>query len=356
MKLAPLYGAFRRLLPEVEIDLIHSGQHYSDNMSKAFQESFHLPEPKVNFGISGGDNEQQVNAIVKAYEQYLSTKRNPEWVFVVGDVNATMACTLVASQRNIPVAHVEAGLRSFDKSMPEELNRTLTDQMSNLFFVTEPSAVENLKMEGIPANRIHLVGNIMIDALMISMNQAKASSVLRDLSVETGGFILFSAHRPTNVDTEEDLRQILQVIRTASTYSTVVFPVHPRTLKSLKRFGLLQMLKMKSNVILSNPLSHADFLNLLMNCACVLTDSGGIQEESSYLNIPCLTLRLNTERPLTIAQGSNVLVDKYDIVFLKKQLEHIFEGTWKTSNLPDYWDGVTASRIVEIFKGQIIKE
>ena len=225
MKLAPLYGAFRRLAPHVEIDFIHSGQHYSDNMSQAFQESFQLPEPLVNFGISGGDNEEQVNAIVQAYEKYLSANRNPDWVFVVGDVNATMACTLVASQRDIPVAHIEAGLRSFDKSMPEELNRTLTDQMSKLFFVTEPSAVENLQMEGIASCQIHLVGNIMIDALKISMNQAKASSVLRDLNVEPGGFILFSAHRPTNVDTEEDLRQILQVIRNASTYSTVIFPV-----------------------------------------------------------------------------------------------------------------------------------
>jgi len=330
--------------PEAEPLLIHTGQHYDAGMSDAFFANLDIPTPDVNLGVRAGSAVVQIAEVMQRLEPVLLAAR-PDVVVVVGDVNSTLAGALVGVKLGFPVAHVEAGLRSFDRTMPEEVNRVLTDAISDLLFTTEPSANENLAREGIPADRIHSVGNVMIDTLFRYRERAAQSAILETLALAPGGYAALTLHRPSNVDDPEALRRLLGGLGPIQAEVPVVFPVHPRTRQRLEDLdGRMPVLP---GLRLIDPLPYLDFVHLMANACCVLTDSGGIQEETTALGVPCVTLRATTERPITAAVGTNRVVGM-EPEAVRAAWEQIRRGGWPAGRLPDLWDGKAAARIVKL--------
>jgi UDP-N-acetylglucosamine 2-epimerase (non-hydrolysing) len=347
MKIAPLYKALAAENAWCRPRLVHTGQHYDANMSDAFLRDLGLPDPDVHLGVGSGTHAQQTGGVMIAYEEECLRAR-PDWVVVVGDVNSTIACTLAAKKLGIPVAHLEAGLRSGDRTMPEELNRIATDALADLLWTPSADANENLEREGIPPNRIELVGNIMIDSLEMMRSAIESRRCAGRLDLGRRAYGVVTLHRPSNVDDADRLRQMVQLILDAARSLPVVFPVHPRTRQRLDAAGLLKLMDRAPGVKLTEPLGYTDFMSLVFDCRYVLTDSGGIQEETTYLGIPCFTLRENTERPITVTQGTNRLVRP------DTALSHIrstLSGNASGRTIPPLWDGATASRVVRSLRG-----
>lgn len=344
MKVAPLHKEFQKHKNKVQHIICHTGQHYDENMSKIFFEDLELPKPNFYLGIGGGSHAEQTGKIMIEFEKILLQEK-PDLVIVVGDVNSTIACSLTASKLHINTAHVEAGLRSFDRRMPEEINRLLTDQISDFLFVTENSGLVNLKREGIPDEKVFFVGNLMIDSLIRFIDKAKKTNVLKQFGLEPNNFILVTLHRPSNVDSEIQLKKIANMLNSISKNRNLIFPIHPRTKKNFEFYNLLQ--ELNKNIILSEPIGYLDFLHLLQNTELVITDSGGIQEETTYLGIQCITVRSTTERPVTVEIGTNHLVGD-DFVKAEIASEKILSGDKKSGKIPPLWDGKSGERIVEI--------
>lgn len=340
MKIAPLYHA---LVKEKWANpvIVHTGQHYDINMSDAFFQDLGLPEPHIHLNVGSGTHAEQTGRVLIAYEKVLM-ERKPDLVIVVGDVNSTVAATLAAVKMGIKVAHLEAGLRSFDRTMPEEINRIVTDSIADILWTPSPDGDENLLKEGVAPEKIQRVGNIMIDSLEMMRSQIEKENACAHYGVVPGEYGLLTLHRPANVDDPIFLKEICQVLKQIAKRITLIFPVHPRTRKNLDSFGLLSDLESHSGIHLTDPISYIPFMNLVFNCSFVLTDSGGIQEETTYLGIPCLTLRPNTERPITITQGTNKLCKIHDI---EAHIEHILKTTDTKRTVPELWDGHTAARV-----------
>ena len=347
MKAAPITRELRRY-DDIETILVHTGQHYDPGLSRVFFNDLNLPKPDYHLGIGSGTHSQQSGQIMIEFEKILN-KLDPDIVLVVGDVNSTLACALATAKyrcgrdRYAPIiVHIEAGLRSNDWRMPEEINRRLTDDLADLLFVTEPSAQDNLAKEGIPDDNVYYVGNVMIDSLRQFMPSAEKSPIIKKLKLSKNEYAVLTMHRPGNVDEEKDLIAILDVLKEIARSIEIVFPVHPRTKKMFERYNIItEFLKT------TEPLGYLDFIKLLVNAKFVMTDSGGIQEETTALNIPCLTLRENTERPVTIEQGTNILVGK-DRDLILEQAMMIIKGQGKQGHVPEFWDGKTAQRICKI--------
>jgi UDP-N-acetylglucosamine 2-epimerase (non-hydrolysing) len=344
-KIAPLIHEMQRH-PEIEAILVHTGQHYDEKLSDIFFRQMGIPSPHVNLGVGSGSHASQTAEVLKRVEPVLLESK-PDLVLVVGDVNSTIAVSLAAVKLGIPVAHVEAGLRSFDRTMPEEINRLLTDAIADYLFVTEEDAIENLLKEGRPRESIFLVGNVMIDSLRHFLPIAQRSGIGNELGLMNGSgwkrFGVLTLHRPSNVDSTDKLRELLGAIGAVAVELPIIFPVHPRTQQRLTKDGISTHPQLR----LISPVGYLDFLCLLSKSALVLTDSGGIQEETTALGVPCLTLRENTERPVTISQGTNLLVgtDPEKIVAAARDT---LRGHGKAGRVPTLWDGHAARRIVEI--------
>jgi UDP-N-acetylglucosamine 2-epimerase (non-hydrolysing) len=343
MKTAPLMHAMDGADGRFEQSLVHTGQHYDRAMSQVFFEELGLPEPDAYLGVGSGSHAEQTARAMAAFEPVL-VRFAPDVVVVVGDVNSTLACALVATKLGVPVAHVEAGLRSFDRTMPEEINRILTDQIADFLFTPSRDGDENLQREGVDARRVHFVGNIMIDTLVRMLPRADPACICRELHLEQGNFVLATLHRPSNVDTRETLGEIMRALAVVARERPVVFPVHPRTRGHLAEMGLAQE---GGAVHLVDPLGYLDFLALERAAFMVLTDSGGVQEETTYLGVPCLTLRPNTERPVTITSGTNRLVASTcdDIVRAAATVTGKRAGQHEP---PELWDGHAAERIAQV--------
>lgn len=350
MKIAPLMEQMKKHSQITPI-LLHTGQHYDDMMSDVFFEELRIPKPDLYLGVGSASHAEQTARIMIEFER-VALKERPDLIVVVGDVNSTMACSLVAVKLLIPVAHVEAGLRSFDRTMPEEINRLVTDSLSDYLFTTCEEADENLRREGIPEEKIFFVGNVMIDTLMKNIDRIKSRVALEKLGLEAQGFALLTLHRPSNVDVKETLQGILEALAELQTQIKIVFPIHPRTTKQLKKFELWKMAEGMKNLILIDPLGYLDFLALASQSRFVMTDSGGLQEETTVLGVPCLTLRENTERPVTVREGTNIVVgvDKERII---QEGGNILTGGGKRGQSPRLWDGKAAARIVDILTSQL---
>lgn len=348
MKIAPIQRAFQEST-KLELILVHTGQHYDDNMNQIFFRDIGIKNPDYNLNVGSDSHALQTAKIMQAFEPIL-LKEKPELVVVVGDVNSTAACSLVASKLNIKVAHVEAGLRSFDRTMPEEINRLVTDAISDFLFVTEQSGMDNLNKEGIGKHKIHFVGNTMIDTLLFTTNKIDSSSVLSNLKLQPQSFIVTTIHRPSNVDDINNLKVIIDILEETSRLLKVVFPIHPRTKSRLVSFNLFDKFSSNKNIVLTEPLGYLDFMKLVKNSSLVLTDSGGVQEETTYLGIPCITLRNTTERPVTVTDGTNRLakLNSSDVLsVLKKSISNNIKDNHKT---PHLWDGMAAKRIVAVLE------
>lgn len=345
MKIASLVEAFDAT-GRIQRYLVHTGQHYDDNMSRLFFGDLNLPEPDINLGCGEGGHARQTADIMQRFEPVL-TSRRPDWLFVVGDVNSTLACALVAAKLGVRVAHVEAGLRSFDRTMPEEINRVLTDQLSDLCFVTEPAGMANLAREGVPPDRCYLVGDTMADTLLRHLPKARASNVLERLRLDAGRYAVLTLHRPANVDDASALRQIVDGLALLESHMPIVFPVHPRTARRLDEFGLMPILKARSGVRRIEPLGYLDFLKLMAEARLVLTDSGGIQEETTILGVPCMTLRETTERPYTVEIGANRLV-KPTAESIHAAIEQFLANPPCRPQRSNLTDGRAGQRIAEI--------
>jgi len=347
MKAAPLFLEMRRLPSFFEPVLLHTGQHYDYEMSKVFFEDLDLPEPHYFLGVGSGTHAEQTGKIMIAFERVIQDE-NPDLVVVFGDVNSTLACSVTAKKLSIPVAHVEAGLRSFDMTMPEEINRKVTDTISDILFTPSQDGNENLLREGIERNKIHLVGNIMIDSLITILERINSSDedkVFEKFNLGRNNFVLVTLHRPSNVDDRTNLGNLMYFLNRLSLTIPVIFPVHPRTRKNIN--GLNTNYTFNGNFKIVEPLRYKEFITLEKYPRFVVTDSGGIQEETTYLNIPCLTLRPNTERPITITEGTNELVAYENI---EQKIGLILAGNRKQGKLPELWDGKTAQRIVNTLK------
>ena len=344
MKMAPLMMEYQRHPDKFDPKLVHTGQHYDDNMSTLFFEQLHLPKPDVYLGIGSGSHAEQTAKVMVEMEKLMMAER-PDLLVVVGDINSTMAATISAAKLCIPVAHVEAGLRSFDRGMPEEVNRLVTDALSEYCFITSEDANGNLRREGVPAEKIFFVGNVMIDTLLQLKDVALKSDISKKIGISSPyGFV--TLHRPSNVDDKEVFAEVLSALETIHKDLLLVFPVHPRTVGRLKQFGFWDELQKWKNLKLIEPVGYLDSLCLMANAKLVLTDSGGVQEETTVLGVPCLTIRNNTERPITITEGTNTLVgtSRSKIV---SEAGKILSGHGKQGRAPKFWDGKAAGRIVE---------
>jgi UDP-N-acetylglucosamine 2-epimerase (non-hydrolysing) len=346
MKVGPLHRAFSKN-PLITSKIVHTGQHFDAKMSDVFFEQLELPKPDYFLGVGGGSHTEVTAKTMIEFEKILKTE-NPDVVLVVGDVNATIACALVAVKEHIPVVHVEAGLRSGDRAMPEEINRIVTDHISDYLFVTEQAGLDNLQKEGIAPNKVFFVGNVMIDSLVHYQAKASQLNVMQELGVKNNEFLLVTMHRPANVDTEDGLKSILTIIEDAAQYLKVIFPIHPRTRNNMERFGLTDRLKSISNLILTEPQGYLEFLHLMQNAKLIITDSGGIQEETTFLQVPCLTFRDSTERPVTVELGTNQLLADLNADTVHQKLVEILEGKTKKGVIPPLWDGKTAERIMAV--------
>lgn len=349
MKIAPLYHALVKEEWATPV-IVHTGQHYDLNMSDAFFRDLGLPEPHIHLNVGSGTHAEQTGRVLIEYEKILFEKK-PDFVIVVGDVNSTVAAALAAVKLGMKVAHLEAGLRSFDRTMPEEINRIITDSISDILWTPSPDGDENLLKEGIPPEKIQRVGNIMIDALEMMRGRIEKESTYLQFGLKQGEYGLVTLHRPANVDDPVHLKRICQVINKIMEKTKLVFPVHPRTRKNLDAFGLLKELQSNTNLRLTEPISYVPFMNLVFNCRFVLTDSGGIQEETTYLGIPCLTLRPNTERPITVTQGTNKLCNLNDI---DAHVKNILEKKNQETTVPELWDGHTAERICKAIERYLL--
>ena len=345
MKVGPLHRAFQQI-SEIESFIIHTGQHYDERMSEVFFKQLGLPEPHIYLGVGSGSHAVQTAKIMIAFEEAV-LEHKPDVILVVGDVNSTVACSLVAAKCHIPIIHVEAGLRSGDRGMPEEINRIVTDSIADYLFVTEQSGVDNLKAEGVADEKVMFVGNVMIDSLVHFREEAARRPVLKDLGIASKKYALMTMHRPANVDTEEQLEKVVETIEKIASLIPVVLPLHPRTRNRLESFLMLPRLEAISQLTTTEPLGYLEFLNLMDNAAAIVTDSGGVQEESTYLQVPCLTLRPNTERPATISIGTNELHDLQPDV-IAQRVEDILCGDYKRGKIPPLWDGKAAERIAQI--------
>ncbi len=359
MKLAPLvqglqlHNATRpQDAPAMDFRIVHTGQHYDARMSQIFFDELGIPAPDFNLEVGSGSHAVQTAEIMRRFEPVCLEAR-PDWLVVVGDVNSTMACTLVAAKIGIKVAHVEAGLRSYDRTMPEEINRLVTDALADLLLTPSPDADENLKRENVPPWKIRLVGNIMIDSLVRHLETAASEAILGALSIRKKGFIYVTLHRPSNVDGRDTLEPIVRELSHIGAQWPVIFPVHPRTRKKMEEFGLAFAPQVK--VQLLDPVGYNESVALTRHARCVLTDSGGLQEESTFFRTPCLTLRPNTERPVTISMGSNRLTT---VESLRADLEAALRGPERIGSIPPLWDGKTAPRIVQalIEQDRIIRQ
>jgi UDP-N-acetylglucosamine 2-epimerase (non-hydrolysing) len=347
VKIAPLIAEMRRS-SDIEPLLVHTGQHYDINMSRLFFEELDIPRPDYNLEVGSGTHTRQTAQVMLALEPLLQAL-SPDLVLVVGDVNSTVAAALVAAKLHIPLAHVEAGLRSFDRTMPEEINRVVTDTLADYLFTTERSANENLRREGIPEHRILFVGNVMIDTLLRHRQLAEALEMPTQYGVSPHSYAILTLHRPSNVDIPAILSAILDATSALSTRLPVLFPVHPRTLQRLAETGFLERVKAMPNLQLLDPLGYLEFLGLMAEAKLVLTDSGGIQEETTILGVPCLTLRENTERPVTVIEGTNEIVGT-SADYITEVAFRTLDGSWKSPRLPELWDGHAAERITGILQ------
>ena len=351
MKVAPIHKAFKKYVDKITHLICHTGQHYDEKMSKVFFEDLELPQPDFYLGVGSGSHAEQTAKVMIEFEKILMQEK-PDLILVVGDVNSTIACSLTAKKLHIKVVHVEAGLRSFDMEMPEEVNRILTDRISDYLFVTEKSGLENLKNEGVPDEKVFFVGNVMIDSLIYYQPKVDQSKILEHFQLLPFSFCLVTLHRPSNVDTKESLEKLVHFLNTLSNERKVVFPIHPRTKNNLSKFNLLESLS--SNIILTDPIGYIDFQALTKNAELVVTDSGGIQEETTYLGVQCITLRTSTERPSTVDIGTNQLIG-LDLAKAEAACLDVLNGNKKSGTVPELWDGLAAERIVEILTKTQIK-
>ncbi len=347
VKIAPVLAGLREMAPGVRPVLVHTGQHYDAAMSDRFFEQLGIPEPDVHLEVGSGPHGQQTARVLERYESWLlAADPKPAATLVVGDVNSTVACALASVKLGVPVIHVEAGLRSFDRTMPEEINRVLTDAISDLLLVSEPSGVSNLLAEGRPEGSIKLVGNVMIDALTLQLQAARDLRQPEKLDLQPGGYAVWTLHRPSNVDDPVALTRVIASLQRTALKLPVVFPVHPRTEARLRAAGLEPMLAGDPRVILTEPLGYLEFLGLSSQARLIVTDSGGLQEESTALGIPCLTLRSTTERPITVSEGTSTLVGSNGSLF-DRLVEDVLEGRYKKGHCPRLWDGRAGRRVAK---------
>ena len=349
--------------PKIHHIIVHTGQHYDAKMSNSFFDDLGIPKPDINLEVGSGSHAEQTAEIMKRFEPVLLEQR-PDVLLVVGDVNSTIACTLVASKIEYPqighksspkrptIVHVEAGLRSFDRDMPEEINRILTDAISDLLFITEESAFIHLANEGVAKEKIHFVGNVMIDTLRQHLEKASASSIKEKLRISKP-YGLVTLHRPSNVDRKETLESLINCLHSIAEQLFLIFPVHPRTRNSLQKFDLWNALENNPSITLAEPLGYLDFLNLIKDASVVVTDSGGIQEETTVLSVPCVTLRENTERPVTVTVGTNYLIGT-DPARILETVDKILQGQGKKGEIPQFWDGLAGDRIVKILSSSVV--
>lgn len=341
---------FKRLVaqyyPSFKISIIHTGQHYDEKMADVFFRQFNLV-PDYYLNIAPASANKQIAEIMIKLEDLINEIGKPDVLLVPGDVNSTLAGALFANKHSIKLAHIEAGLRSFDRTMPEEFNRLIADELSDVFFVTEPSGLNHLKSEGKNLNDIHYVGNTMIDTMVAFEKEIEASSVLNELNIVKDKFVLMTMHRPATVDNKNELEKLISLIEYITINYKVVFPIHPRTIKNAKEFNLYERITSNSNLICTDPLDYFAFQKLIKECAFILTDSGGIQEESTFRQKPCLTLRPNTERPVTVDEGTNTLLP-FDLELVKKHIAEIENGTYKKGLIPQWWDGKATERILKV--------
>ena len=346
IKVASLLREFKKYKRYFDVLLVHTGQHYDFEMSEVFFQNLKMPKPDIYLNVGSASHAVQTAKIMIAFE-HVVLKEKPDLVIVVGDVNSTLACSLVASKLNIKIAHVEAGLRSFDRTMPEEINRMVTDSLSDYLFVSEKSGLRNLKSEGINSDKVHFVGNVMIDTLLSNLPIIDKSNILKKYKLTNGECSVMTLHRPSNVDSKGALSEIFDILNLVSQRIKIIYPIHPRTKKMIKKHNFLSKFEKLDKLLMIDPLGYIDFVKLMKESKFVLTDSGGIQEEATVLRVPCLTMRENTERPVTVERGTNCLVGRNK----KKTLtciREILNGKSKKGSTPELWDGKTAKRIVKI--------
>lgn len=332
--------------PDFKISIIHTGQHYDEKMADVFFRQFNLM-PDYFLNIAPASANKQIAEVMVKLEDLITDIGKPDILIVPGDVNSTLAGALFANKSNIKLAHIEAGLRSFDRTMPEEFNRLVTDELSDLFFITEPSGLTHLQDEGKNRNAVHYVGNTMIDTMVAFEQEIEASTIIDYLKVNRQKFVLMTMHRPATVDNENELRKLISLIEYITKTYKVVFPIHPRTIRNAKEFNLYERIISNSNLICTDPLDYFSFQKLIKECAFILTDSGGIQEESTFRQKPCLTLRPNTERPVTVEEGTNTLLP-FDLESVIKHISKIENGTYKKGVIPQWWDGKATERILKV--------
>ncbi|MGI9517345.1 MAG: non-hydrolyzing UDP-N-acetylglucosamine 2-epimerase [Pirellulaceae bacterium] len=354
MKIAPILRAMKSH-EELQPVLIHTGQHYDKNLSDVFFEELGIDRPDISLEVGSGTHAKQTADVMVAVEKVLMDAADNgepfERMIVVGDVNSTAAAAIAAVKLHIPVTHVEAGLRSFDRDMPEEINRMLTDSICDMLLVSEPSGIANLNQEGHPDENIYLVGNVMIDTLLTQVERARSRNILNDLGLTPGTYGVVTLHRPSNVDHADVLGGLVEVLAEISTELPLVFPIHPRTVARLNEFGLYDSLNDQPNIHCLDPIGYLDFLCLTSQARVIVTDSGGLQEESTALGVPCLTMRENTERPVTVDEGTSTLIGS-SAERLKTCLRQVIDGGYKTGQCPELWDGRAAERIAGILVSQ----
>jgi UDP-N-acetylglucosamine 2-epimerase (non-hydrolysing) len=347
MKVAPIVDAMKRREPEFAPLVVHTGQHYDEMMSDAFLRDLDLPEPNVYLGVGSGSHAAQTAAVMQKFEPIVLQEK-PDWVLVVGDVNSTLACALVCVKLGVKVGHVEAGLRSHDRTMPEEINRLLTDQIADRLFTPSRDAGDNLRAEGIPEERICFVGNVMIDSLLNHLERARSSTIREQLGLADSDYAVLTLHRPSNVDERDTFSRILEALEEIAQRLPIIFPAHPRTRKTISELGLTDRIQRINGLRLIEPLGYLDFLRLFSGARVVLTDSGGLQEETTALGIPCLTLRENTERPITVELGTNIVVGTDPQKISAAALAALDRPcTDNAPRVPPLWDGHAADRILD---------